>query len=84
MVSQAGTTYTYAGMDPIRFNQSNFSDPNNVTITGNPIVANNLSLTYFTSGTRGDQSGGRRHRTSLSRFPRIHSRSTSAMWAATH
>ena len=58
VVSQAGTTYTYAGMDPISFNQSNFSDPNNVTVTGNPILGNNLSLTYFTAALVEISQGG--------------------------
>ena len=58
VVSQAGTTYTYAGMDPISFNQSNFSDPKNVTITGNPIIGNNLTLTYFTAALVEISQGG--------------------------
>jgi hypothetical protein len=49
VVSPAGTTFNYTGLEPISFYQSSFSDPKNVTITGNPIVANNLSLTYYTS-----------------------------------
>ena len=53
-----GRPYTYAGMDPISFNQSNFSDPNNVTITGNPIIGNNLSLTYFTAALVEISQGG--------------------------
>jgi hypothetical protein len=49
VVSPAGTMFRYGGMEHNNFYLSDFSDPANVTIAGNPIAANSLSLAYFTA-----------------------------------
>ena len=48
-VTQGGRTFTFAGMEPIQLYSSNFSDAKNVTITGDPLGADTLSLTYFSA-----------------------------------
>ena len=60
VVSPAGTTFAYTGMEPIGFNQSNFSDPSNVTITGKRVHRQQSGVDLLYILARGSQSGRRR------------------------